>query len=149
MRAVVQRVREAAVSVDNREISRIDHGLLIYLGIGETDTGKDVEYLSQKIAGLRIFADEAGAMNRPVTDCSGAALLISQFTLYGDVRRGKRPSFIKAMKPEAAEPLYRQFAQSLEQLGVPCRLGQFGAMMQIHSVNDGPVTILLDSHKLF
>jgi D-tyrosyl-tRNA(Tyr) deacylase len=149
MRAVVQRVKQAGVSIGEKEISRIGRGLLVYLGIGETDTEKDIEYLAAKIAGLRIFADHAGSMNLPVTDLGGSALVISQFTLYGDVRRGKRPSFIEAMRPEKAEQMYHRFAVRLGELGVPCRLGVFGAMMDIHSINDGPVTILLDSSKLF
>ena len=149
MRAVVQRVREAAVAVEEREIGRIGVGLLVYLGIGDDDTAKDLEYLAGKVAGLRIFRDADGAMNRSVLDAGGAALVISQFTLHGDVRRGKRPSFVKAMEPVAAERLYDRFVARLEELGVPCDKGVFGAMMDVSSVNDGPVTILLDSKKLF
>jgi D-tyrosyl-tRNA(Tyr) deacylase len=149
MRAVVQRVDEASVTVEGRRLGGIKHGLLVYLGVGEGDSAKDIEYLAQKVAGLRIFPDQAGAMNRSVIDVGGEALVISQFTLYGDVRRGKRPSFISAMAPEPAVRIYEDFADRLEALGVPCARGEFGAMMKIHSVNNGPVTILLDSKKLF
>ncbi len=149
MRAVVQRVDEACVSVNGEDVGSIGTGLLVYLGVGEGDSEKDIDYLATKVAGLRIFADEAGAMNRSVTDIGGSALVISQFTLFGDVRRGRRPSFVKAMEPDRAARLYEQFVGRLEMFGVPCSKGRFGAMMRIHSVNDGPVTILLDSTKLF
>ncbi len=149
MRAVVQRVDEARVSVDEEDIGNIGAGLLVYLGVGEDDSEKDIDYLATKVAGLRIFADEAGAMNRSVTDIGGAALVISQFTLFGDVRRGRRPSFVKAMEPDRAARLYEDFVGRLEVLGVPCARGRFGAMMKVHSVNDGPVPILLDSTELF
>lgn len=149
MRAVVQRVREAAVAVDAREVARIGPGLLVYLGVGDDDTPRDLEYLAAKVAGLRIFGDDAGAMNRSVLDVGGAALVISQFTLHGDVRRGKRPSFVRAMEPVAAERMYEQFVARVEELGVPCGKGVFGAMMDVSSTNDGPVTILLDSKKVF
>jgi D-tyrosyl-tRNA(Tyr) deacylase len=149
MRAVVQRVSQARVEVDGEEVGRVGHGLLVYLGVGQDDSDKDLEYLANKVAGLRIFPDEKHSMNRSVIDSGGAALVISQFTLHGDVRRGKRPSFDKAMEPGAAEQMYERFVARLESLGVPCATGVFGAMMDVHSNNDGPVTILIDSHKTF
>ncbi|MCP4603241.1 MAG: D-tyrosyl-tRNA(Tyr) deacylase [Proteobacteria bacterium] len=149
MRAVVQRVDEARVSVDGCDVGQIGLGLLVYLGVGVEDTDKDIEYLATKVAGLRIFPDEAGAMNRSIMDAGGSALVISQFTLFGDVRRGRRPSFISAMEPKTAEQIYERFVNRLDQLGVPCAKGKFGEMMEVHSINNGPVTILLDSTKLF
>ncbi|MCU0661476.1 MAG: D-aminoacyl-tRNA deacylase [Myxococcota bacterium] len=150
MRIVVQRVTSASVSVDGALISRIDAGLLLYLGIGsDDDDDHDIEYLAAKVAGLRIFPDDQANMNRSVVDTGGAALVVSQFTLHGDARKGKRPSFSCAMAPGSAEPLYQRFCQRLSEHGVPCEQGRFGAMMRIASVNDGPVTILLDSKKLF
>lgn len=149
MRAVVQRVGEASVEVDGRQVGRVERGLLVYLGVGDGDTDEDLEYLAGKVAGLRIFPDQQHSMNRSVLDADGAALVISQFTLLGDVRRGKRPSFDRAMEPAAAEQLYERFVARLEELGVPCATGVFGAMMQVRSVNDGPVTILIDSRKTF
>ena len=149
MRAVVQRVSRASVSVDDQTVGAIDEGLLVLLGIGEEDVEKDIDYLARKIAGLRVFPDEQGSMNRSIVDIAGRALVISQFTLFGDVRRGMRPSFSKAMLPEKAEPLYGWFIAKLKQLGIETAEGRFGAMMDVHLVNDGPVTILLDSTKLF
>lgn len=149
MRAVVQRVDHASVQVDGVEIGRIERGILVYLGVGAEDTVRDLDYLSNKVSGLRIFSDEKGHMNRSVLDVGGSALVISQFTLHGDVRRGKRPSFTAAMEPASANDLYERFCKSLEATGLPCARGRFGAMMQVFSVNDGPVTILLDSQKLF
>ncbi|MCK9462429.1 MAG: D-aminoacyl-tRNA deacylase [Proteobacteria bacterium] len=149
MRAVVQRVRGARVLVDGVEVGGIGDGLLVYLGIGCGDTDADLGTLAEKIAGLRVFRDGAGAMNLSVVDVGGRALVVSQFTLYGDVRRGKRPSFVAAMEPKSAEEMYVRFVSRLEALGVPCARGAFGAMMDVHSVNDGPVTILIDSKKLF
>jgi D-tyrosyl-tRNA(Tyr) deacylase len=149
MRAVVERVINARVTVDGQDVGHIGKGLLVYLGIGEDDTDKDLAYLAAKTAGLRIFRDEAGAMNRSVVEVGGEALVISQFTLYGDVRRGRRPSFVTAMDPVPAEAVYERYVTRLEELGVPCARGVFGAMMEVHAVNDGPVTILLDSSKLF
>jgi len=149
MRAVVQRVKEASVSVDAEIVGSVENGLLVYLGVGKNDTRKDMEYLAAKIAGLRIFGDDAGNMNRSVIDVDGSALVISQFTLHGDVRRGRRPSFTDAMEPVAANELYLQFVSMLQELDVTCEKGVFGAMMDVRSVNDGPVTILLDSAKLF
>lgn len=149
MRAVVQRVARASVSVGGEEKGRIGTGLLVYLGVGGSDTDKDLEYLAEKVAGLRIFADPQGAMNLALREVNGEALVISQFTLYGDVRRGKRPSFTNAMEPNEAKRMYERFVERLEQLGVPCSRGVFAAMMDVESVNDGPVTILLDSSKAF
>ena len=149
MRAVVQRVREARVAVAGETVGAVERGLLVYLGVGRDDGERDLEYLAAKVAGLRIFPDGERSMNRSVLDAGGAALVISQFTLHGDVRRGKRPSFDGAMAPDEAERLYDRFVARLETLGVPCATGRFGAMMDVISVNDGPVTILLDSSKLF
>jgi D-tyrosyl-tRNA(Tyr) deacylase len=149
MRAVVQRVREARVTVDGAPHGGIGEGLLVYLGVGNGDMDADLEYIADKVAGLRVFRDAAGAMNRSVVDVGEGALVVSQFTLYGDVRRGKRPSFTDAMEPAAAEAMYERFIDRLERLGVPCARGVFGAMMDVCSVNDGPVTILLDSKKQF
>ena len=149
MRAVVQRVRGARVLVDGAQVGGIGEGLLVYLGIGNDDTDADLDYLADKVAGLRVFRDDAAAMNRSIVDVGGRALVVSQFTLYGDVRRGKRPSFTDAMEPAAAVAMYERFVARLERLGVPCARGVFGAMMDVHSVNDGPVTILLDSKKQF
>jgi D-tyrosyl-tRNA(Tyr) deacylase len=149
MRAVVQRVKQAGVSIQGKAVGNIESGLLIYLGVGRDDTEKDINYLVTKVAGLRIFSDRDGAMNRSVLDEGGAVLVISQFTLFGDVRRGRRPSFITAMAPEQAEAMYERFIAELEGLGIPCARGRFGAMMDVSSINDGPVTILLDSTKLF
>ena len=149
MRAVVQRVKHAKVTVDGNTVGAIDHGLLVYLGVGDSDTDKDLEYLVQKVAGLRIFPDDQHHMNRSVKEVGGAALVISQFTLMGDVRRGKRPSFTTAMMPEKADTYYRRFCDRLVAIGVPTEQGIFGAMMDVTTTNEGPVTILLDSTKLF
>jgi D-aminoacyl-tRNA deacylase len=145
MRAVVQRVCRASVTVDGKEISRIGEGLLVYLGVGADDDPTDLEYLVRKVTNLRVFRDESGAMNRSVRDAGGAVLAVSQFTLYGDVRRGNRPSFIAAMEPGAAKRMYERFIAAVEERGLTCRGGRFGAMMDIDSINDGPVTILIDS----
>jgi D-aminoacyl-tRNA deacylase len=142
-------VDEASVTVDGAELGRVGLGILVFLGVGADDTDSDLEYLSNKVAGLRIFPDERGHMNRSVLDVGGAALVISQFTLQGDVRRGKRPSFTTAMEPTAANGMYERFCHLLETAGVSCARGKFGAMMYVSSVNNGPVTILLDSKKLF
>jgi D-tyrosyl-tRNA(Tyr) deacylase len=149
MRAVVQRVQEASVRVEDKTVGSIEKGVLVYLGVGEDDTEKDLDYLVGKVAGLRIFPDENDHMNRSVVDAGGSALVISQFTLFGDARRGKRPSFITAMAPDKANTVYETFCAKLEESGVPCAKGEFGAMMKVVSINDGPVTILLDSKKVF
>jgi len=149
MRAVVQRVTRASVKVDSEVIGEIGHGLVVLLGIAREDTEKDATYLVEKIVALRVFDDEAGVMNRSVKDVSGALLIVSQFTLYGDVRRGLRPSWIDAAAPEVAEPLYDFFVEQARKSVAQVATGSFRAMMQVELVNDGPVTILLDSRKLF
>ena len=149
MRAVVQRVSRAKVTVNGEITGQIARGLLVLLGVGQTDTEADADYLAEKIAGLRIFEDEAGRMNLSVADVQGAVLAVSQFTLYGDVRRGKRPSFDAAARPERARELYEYFVARIRAAGLPCETGRFQEMMQVELVNDGPVTILLDSGKAF
>ncbi|MBN2525505.1 MAG: D-tyrosyl-tRNA(Tyr) deacylase [Deltaproteobacteria bacterium] len=149
MRAVVQRVATASVAVDQKTVGKIEKGLLVYLGIGEDDAQVDFDYLLKKITGLRIFADTRGNMNLSVKDIQGHILLVSQFTLYGDARKGKRPSFSTAIAPEKANVVYRSFAEAIRKEGISCEEGVFGAMMDVSSVNDGPVTILLDSQKRF
>ena len=148
MRALLPSVREATVTVDKHRVGQIAHGLLVYLGVAQEDTEQDVAYVTDKLAGLRIFADGAGKMNLSVRDVEGAILLISNFTLCGDCRKGRRPSFSQAAEPVQAEPLYEAVATGLRKQGVRVEQGQFGAMMQVHSVNDGPVTFWLDSTKL-
>ncbi len=149
MRAVVQRVSEASVEVGGRVVGKVGEGLLVLVGVEEGDTGADAGYIAEKTAGLRIFNDPEGKMNLSVTDVGGGILLISQFTLHGDCRRGRRPSFIDAARPETAIPLYEDVAQRLRTAGLPVATGEFGAHMHVALVNDGPVTILLDSKKLF
>ena len=149
MRAVVQRATRASVTVNSEVIGEIGKGLVVLLGIARDDIEKDAEYLVEKIAALRVFDDESGRMNRSVTDVHGGVLIVSQFTLYGDVRRGLRPSWIDAAPPEMAEPLYEYFVQQARTLIAQVSTGSFRAMMQVELVNDGPVTILLDSRKLF
>jgi len=149
MRAILQRVKEAGVIVDGEVIGQIGKGALVLLGAGNEDTEQDVEYLVEKILGLRIFEDEAGKMNLSVTDIGGEVLVVSQFTLYGDCRKGRRPSFDKAALPELAENLYEHFVERIRDFGVPVKTGKFRAMMDVHLVNWGPVTLMLDSKKLF
>ena len=149
MRAVVQRVSRAKVTVNGEITGQIARGLLVLLGVGQADTEADADYLTEKIAGLRIFEDEDGKMNLSVADVHGAVLAVSQFTLYGDVRRGKRPSFDAAARPERARELYEYFVARIRAAGLPCETGRFQEMMQVELVNDGPVTILLDSGKQF
>ena len=146
MRAVVQRVLGATVRVDGAVVGQIGKGLLVYLGAGKGDTDADRAYVLGKIVGLRIFEDDAGKMNRSVVDVSGALLVVSQFTLYGDVRRGRRPGFDDAMPPLEAEQVYDAFVTEAKRL-VPTETGRFRAHMQVESVNDGPVTIWIDSAK--
>ena len=149
MRAVVQRVTRASVEVNGEVTGRIGAGLLVLLGVAEGDTAADADYLAEKIAGLRIFEDADGKMNRSVLETGGAVLAVSQFTLLGDVRRGKRPSFDAAARPEQARQLYAHFVAQIRVLGLRCETGRFQEMMQVELVNSGPVTILLDSRKLF
>ena len=149
MRAVVQRVKRATVSVDRAVVGGIAHGVVVLLGIARDDTKLDSAYLSDKIASLRIFDDQEGKMNLSVKDISGGVLIVSQFTLYGDVRRGLRPSWIEAAAPEVAQPLYDFFVRQMRTLVDNVATGSFRAMMDVELVNDGPVTILLDSRKLF
>jgi D-tyrosyl-tRNA(Tyr) deacylase len=149
MRAVVQRVNRASVTVEEQRVASIGPGLLVLLGVSTSDSEADCCYIADKIAGLRIFEDAHGKMNRSVVETGGQVLLVSQFTLYGDVRRGKRPSFDAAARPEQARPLYESLAQHIRSAGVQCHTGRFQQTMQVELVNDGPVTILLDSQKVF
>jgi D-tyrosyl-tRNA(Tyr) deacylase len=149
MRAVVQRVSKASVTVEKRITGEIGPGLLVLLGVAQNDTEADADYLADKIAGLRIFEDEDDKMNRSVVDIGGAVLAVSQFTLYGDVRRGKRPSFDGAARPDEAKKLYDYFVAKIRAGGLQCETGVFQAMMEVELVNSGPVTILLDSAKTF
>ena len=149
MRAVAQRVSRAKVTVNGWISGEIGHGLLVLLGVGHGDTEADASYLAEKIAGLRIFEDADGKMNLSVQDVGGSVLAVSQFTLYGDVRRGKRPSFDAAAPPEPARRLYEFFVERVQALGLRCETGRFQEMMQVELVNEGPVTILLDSGKAF
>jgi len=149
MRAVVQRVSRAQVTVREEVTGKIDRGLLVLIGIGAADTEADADYLADKISGLRIFEDEHGKMNLSLSEIAGSVLAVSQFTLYGDVRRGKRPSFDAAATPEKARTLYEYFVECIRAAGLRCETGRFQEMMQVELVNDGPVTILLDSSKAF
>jgi D-tyrosyl-tRNA(Tyr) deacylase len=149
MRAIVQRVSRAKVTVGEEIAGEIGAGLLVLLGVGHEDTEADATYLAEKIVGLRIFEDSDGKMNRSVQDAGGSVLAVSQFTLYGDVRRGKRPSFDAAAPPEQARRLNEFFVERVRAAGVRCETGRFQEMMQVELVNDGPVTILLDSGKVF
>lgn len=149
MRAVVQRVSRAQVSVGEEVVGKIEAGLLVLLGVAKGDISADAEYLASKVVGLRIFEDENAKMNRSVVEIGGSVLAVSQFTLYGDVRKGKRPSFDEAAPPQLANELYEDFVQKVREAGVSCETGRFQAMMQVELVNDGPVTILLDSKRTF
>jgi D-aminoacyl-tRNA deacylase len=149
MRAVVQRVTRASVTVNGEFTGKIAEGLLVLLGVAQEDAESDADYLAAKIVGLRIFEDDEGKMNRSVADIGGAVLAVSQFTLFGDVRRGKRPSFDAAARPERAQELYEYFVARIRALGLRCETGRFQAIMKVELVNQGPVTILLDSRKLF
>ena len=149
MRAVVQRVSRAKVTVGGEITGAIGRGLLVLLGVGQPDNEADAEYLAEKILGLRIFEDDAGKMNRSVVEVSGGILAVSQFTLYGDVRRGRRPSFDDAARPEQARALYEYFVGRIRAAGLPCETGRFQERMDVELVNEGPVTILLDSRKAF
>ena len=149
MRAVVQRVTRARVTVDEQLVGQVEQGLVVLLGVARDDSKTDADYLASKIASLRIFDDEDGKMNRSVMDIGGAVLVVSQFTLYGDVRRGLRPSWIEAAAPEMAKPLYEYFITQISKFVGEVSSGSFRSMMQVELVNDGPVTILLDSRKQF
>ena len=145
MRACIQRVSEAAVTVDGEATGRIGRGLVVLLGVGPQDSLAEVDWLSEKIAGLRIFEDEEGKMNRSLSDVGGAMLVVSQFTLYGDCRKGRRPSFTDAAPPELAERLYEAFVARVRSVGVEVATGVFRAQMQVSLVNDGPVTLWIDT----
>jgi len=149
MRAVIQRVSRASVKVDGELTGEIAKGLLVLLGVAQEDGVADADYLAEKVSGLRIFEDEAGNMNLSVGEIGGAVLAVSQFTLFGDVRRGKRPSFDAAARPEQARALYEHFVERIRALGLRCETGRFQEMMEVELVNTGPVTILLDSKKMF
>lgn len=144
MRVVLQRVRQGRVSVDGQAVAQIEHGVVILLGVGPQDGHEQIGYLAEKIVHLRIFEDEQGKLNRSLLDVQGQAIVVSQFTLYADTRKGRRPSFTDAALPELAEPLVKAFAECLHQLGVPTQTGLFGAHMLVEIANDGPVTILLE-----
>jgi D-tyrosyl-tRNA(Tyr) deacylase len=148
MRAVVQRVKQARVEVEGRVVGEIGPGLLVLVGVGKTDTRRDADYLADKLTGLRIFPDEAGKMNRDVREAGGGLLIVSQFTLYGDVRKGRRPAFDNAADPQLARMLYEYFIEAARARGVPVQTGIFQALMSVHLVNDGPVTIIVDSERI-
>ncbi len=145
MRAVVQRVSRARVVVDQEVVGQIDRGLLVLVGVANGDTAEQARWLADKIVGLRIFADEEGKMNRGLAEVSGEALVVSQFTLYGDCQKGRRPSFVHAAPPPIAIPLYEEFLNAVRALGIATASGRFGAMMQVELVNDGPVTLIVES----
>ena len=147
MRAVIQRVSRASVSVDGQTAGAIDRGFVVLLGVGKGDTAEDADYLAEKTAGLRVFADAHDKMNRALADVGGSVLVVSQFTLYGDCRKGCRPSFDQAAPPDLARELYERFIGALRSRGVPVETGVFQAMMQVELVNDGPVTLLLASQS--
>ena len=145
MKAVLQRVKNATVSVDGRVVGQIEQGLLVYLGVAEGDTKEDAAYLAEKALFLRIFDDSAGIMNRSVQEAGGSVLVVSQFTLLADTRKGRRPSYSHAASPEAARILYQQFIQEIRSRGLICEEGVFQALMEVEYTNDGPVTIILES----
>lgn len=149
MRAVIQRVKNASVVVDGDTIAQINKGLLVLLGVTHEDTSKDVDYILDKTIGLRIFEDENDKMNLSLTDIGGELLVVSQFTLYGDCRKGKRPSFTNAAKPELATKLYEEFIQKAKDKEITVQTGEFGADMKVSLLNDGPVTIVLESDRSF
>lgn len=144
MRALVQRVRRGAVTVNGKQIAEIGPGVVVFVGVTHSDTPAEAEWLAKKVAELRIFENQAGRFDRSLLDVGGSALVVSQFTLYADTRKGRRPSFTRAASPEVAEPLVEHFVATLSQLGVPVQTGQFGAHMLVFIENDGPVTILLE-----
>lgn len=145
MRAVIQRVKQASVSVAEEVLGEINQGFVVLLGIHETDQADDVAYLVRKISKLRVFEDESGKMNQDLAAVAGSILSISQFTLYADTKKGNRPSFVKAARPEVAIPLYEAFNEQLRALGIPVTTGEFGADMAVSLINDGPVTIIIDT----
>jgi D-tyrosyl-tRNA(Tyr) deacylase len=145
MRAVIQRVQQCHVKVEKQTVGEISAGLLVLLGVGTKDQSSDADYLADKIVHLRIFEDAAGKMNRSLLDISGQMLVVSQFTLLGDCRKGRRPSFMHAAPPDIAEPLYNHFISQVREKGVSVATGQFGALMAVSLVNDGPVTLVMDS----
>lgn len=149
MRAVVQKVSASKVTVDEEVVGQINQGLMVLLGVTHDDTSKDVDYMVDKIINLRIFEDEEGKMNLSLKDVGGEVLAVSQFTLYGDARRGRRPSFSDAARPEVANPLYEEFVEKVKNQGINVGTGKFGAYMMVDLTNDGPVTILLESRKEF
>jgi D-tyrosyl-tRNA(Tyr) deacylase len=149
MRAVIQRVTEASVTVEGNVVGRIGRGFLVLLGITHADTHEDVSWMAGKIAGLRVFEDAEGKMNLGLAEVGGGVLLVSQFTLYGDCRKGRRPAFVEAARPEAAAPLYQAVAAELRGAGLVVETGTFQAHMDVRLLNDGPVTLLLDSQRLF
>ena len=149
MRCVVQRVTRASVTVDNEIVGKIENGFMVLVGAEEGDTSADAAYCAEKIAGLRVFEDENDKMNLSVKDVNGSVLMVSQFTLLADARHGRRPSFIKAARPEVAEPLFEECCQKVRDLGIHVETGRFRTHMEVELVNDGPVTILLDSKKIF
>lgn len=148
MRAVVQRVSHASVTVDGEVIGKIGKGLLIFLGVGDGDTEADMKYIADKAVGLRIFSDEDDKMNLSVADIGGEILVISQFTLYGDCRKGRRPNFTASMEPSGANAMYEKFIEYIAKSGIKTEHGEFGADMKVDLLNDGPVTLLLDSSKI-
>ncbi len=149
MRAVVQRVKSANVKVNEKIIGQIEHGILLLLGVEESDNDKDLEYMSDKVPNLRIFEDENGKMNKSLLDIQGSILVISQFTLLGDARKGRRPSFIAAAQPDKAIPMYEKYINTMKEKGIHTQAGEFGADMKVELINDGPVTIMIDSKKMF
>src|SRR5579884_2275936 len=149
MRLVAQRVSRASVTVDGIVTGKIGKGLMVLVGVGTDDEERDAEVAAEKAANLRIFPDDAGSMNRSVIEAGGGVLLVSQFTLHGDVRKGRRPSFITAAREDVAKPLYERVGMLLERIGLPVAYGVFGAHMDVELVNDGPVTVLIDTKKVF
>jgi D-tyrosyl-tRNA(Tyr) deacylase len=149
MRAVVQRTTDCSIEVDGEVVGAIDYGLLVYLGVTAEDGAEEVRYVANKVANLRIFDDDEGTMNRSVLETGGAACVVSQFTLYGDTRKGRRPSYNRAAGPQSATPVYESFVESLREMGLEVATGVFGAFMKVRYTNAGPVTILIDSEKTF
>jgi len=145
MRAVLQRVSRARVLVDGEVLGEVGRGILVLLGVSRSDTLEQARWLAEKVVALRLFEDADGKMNRDVTEVGGGVLVVSQFTLYGDCKKGRRPSFVEAAAPDTAIPLYEAFVNAVKALGIPTATGRFGAMMQVELVNDGPVTLIVDS----